>query len=147
MEKESKFDLIRYFRALCYITVNLNIGVKQLDRLKVVTDLGAGFLQLLYVEGAVLVLNSELMLTRAHAYPELVVVVDVLAQVVEELCQRNQSLVVPENSNLGHSNNNNSRSYLSKATVLLQIDTAETIDDSVIFKAIANGIIDLRHRL
>lgn len=68
-ETENTFDLIRYFRGLCYISVNLKMGVKQLERLKVINDLNAGFMQSMYLEGLVYILHSELMLTRSHAYP------------------------------------------------------------------------------
>lgn len=91
---ENRFDFIRYFRALCFMSVNLKMGVKQLQRLKIISELSAGLSQSLYLEGAIYILVSDLMLTRAHAHPELLILIETLSQLAEQLCLSHQSLKV-----------------------------------------------------
>lgn len=62
--------------------------------MKIINDLNAGFIQSVYLEGAILVLNSDLMLTRAHAHPELISILDTLSQLSEQLCMSHQTLNV-----------------------------------------------------
>ena len=134
---QNKFDFIRYFRAWCFISVNLKMGIKQLERLKIISDLTAGFQQALLLEGALYILNSELMLTRSHAYPQLITLVDTLAQLAQQLCMNNSEFNII---------NIKPKQYCQSPTVLLQIDTAEIIDDKVIYRMLMNGVIDLRSK-
>ena len=46
---ENKFDFIRYFRALCFMSIYLKMGIKQLERLKIINDINAGFIQGVYL--------------------------------------------------------------------------------------------------
>ena len=120
---------------MCFMSMYLKMGIKQLERFRIIHEMQAGFMLGVYLEGGLMLLTSDIMITRAHANQELVAVLEAVCQVAEGLCVNNQALSVKEAKQ---------KQYLGQATVLLNIDVEETVEEGTVFKMVVTAVMELR---
>lgn len=57
-KQENRFDWLRFYRAMVYLSVYVRIGIRYLHHLEVVSQLDRGFFQSVYLEGILFVVCS-----------------------------------------------------------------------------------------